>query len=174
MPRIEKARALSLVAAETARLPGRYEGCVMCGMVGGFPADLELLAESPRAVAVLDRFATRPGHVLVVLRRHAESIAALPWEDYAEVQRMSWESARALEHVLAPARVYVAALGAAARLPNSFPHHHVHVIPLPSGGEEDRPARVFSWEHGVHVYAEGEARALAEAIRKAWPARDAR
>ena len=169
MPRIGKTEALALVEAERARLPASYEGCVMCALARGFPPDTVQLAESPRAVVVLDRFAARRGHVLVVLRRHAESIASLPGEEYAEVQKLAWEATRALERVLSPRRTFIAALGAATARINSFPHHHVHVIPIDADDTQDRPAQVLTWELGVHVYAEGEARALGEALRAAWP-----
>ena len=168
MKRINKAEATALLAREDEVLPSRFQGCFMCAIAAGFPGDVEVLASRPRAVAVLDRFASRRGHVLVVLRRHEESIAALPWDEYAEVQRLAWEAARAIERTLRPVRVFVAALGSAARLPMSFPHHHVHVIPLFDGDERDRPAEVLSWSTGVSVYEEGEANALAEALRGAW------
>ena len=66
---------MALLAREADELPARFEGCAMCGMVEGHPGDLETIAERPCAVAVLDRLGTRPGHLLVILRRHAESIA---------------------------------------------------------------------------------------------------
>ncbi|HVK69722.1 MAG TPA: HIT family protein [Polyangium sp.] len=170
MPRIEKAEALARVEAERQRLPASFDGCVMCALARGFPADTEQLAESPRAVVVLDRFAARRGHVLVVLRRHVESIAALSWDEYAEVQKLAWEATRALERVLAPRRTFVAALGAATARVNSFPHHHVHVIPIEAGDTQDRPAQVLTWELGVYVYEEGEAKALGETLRASWSA----
>ncbi len=128
-----------------------------------------VLAQNEVAVAMLDRFAARPGHVVVVLRRHAETIAGLPWEEYAAVQRLAWEASRALTTVLAPVRVYVAALGATRRIATSFPHHHVHVIPLMDGGENDRPASVLTWAHGIHVYEAGELVTWSERLRAAWP-----
>ncbi|APR84987.1 Hypothetical protein A7982_10336 [Minicystis rosea] len=166
--RIDKPTAMGLLAEERERLPARFAGCAMCGMAGGHPASIEVLAERGHAVAVLDRYASRPGHVLVVLRRHAEAVAELAWEEYADVQRLAWEASRALTRVLDPKRVFVAALGAATPLLMSFPHHHVHVIPLFEGTAADRPAAVLTWEHGVYVYEPGEERALGEALRRAW------
>lgn len=168
MKRLSKIEATALLAREAEVLPARFEGCVMCAVAAGFPEDIEVLASRPGAVAVLDRFATRRGHALVVLRRHEESIAALPWEEYAEVQRLAWETARAMERTLRPVRVFVAALGSARRLPMSFPHYHVHVIPLFDGDARDRPAAVLTWSEGVSVYDEGEASALAGELRGAW------
>src|SRR5262245_28081213 len=108
------------------------------------------LASNGVAVALLDRFAARPFHVVVVLRRHAERLTDLTLEEYAAVQRLAWEAAQALERLLSPKRIYVAALGAAQRIATSFPHYHVHVVPLLSGGPEDRPAEVLTWSNGVY------------------------
>jgi histidine triad (HIT) family protein len=137
-------------------------------MAAGHPAGIEVLAESPAAVAVLDWLGVRRGHALVILRRHVESVAEVPWSEYAEVQRLAWEAARAMERVLSPKRIFVASLGSAKRLPISFPHHHVHVIPLYDGGEIDRPSEVLTWRNGVVLYAPEEAAELGAALRAAW------
>ena len=168
MRRISKTEALDLVAAEAAEIEARFAGCAMCAVSA---APRGLLASNAAAVAVLDRFAARPGHVVVVLRRHVESLASLPWDEYAAVQRLAWEAAQALTRALAPRRLYVAALGSASRIAISFPHHHVHVLPLAGGGEEDRPAEVLTWRHGIHVYEAGEFEEWAERLRAAWPER---
>jgi diadenosine tetraphosphate (Ap4A) HIT family hydrolase len=167
--RISKPEALSLVAAEAAEIEARFAGCAMCGVIAGAPPARAKLAENDAAVAVLDRFAARPAHVVVVLRRHLERVTDLPWDDYAAVQRLAWEAARALDRALSPRRVYVASLGSARAIATSFPHHHVHVVPLADGGEGDRPAEVLTWSRGVFVYEEGEAERLAEQLREAWP-----
>jgi histidine triad (HIT) family protein len=165
---IDKPEALAAIDREREALPARFAGCTMCGLTSGHPADLAILAERERAVAVIDRYACRRGHVLVVLRRHVEAIADLSWDEYADVQRLAWETSRALTRVLAPKRIFVAALGSPVPLPMSFPHHHVHVIPLFDGGEIDRPAAVLTWSRGVLVYEPGEEQELASALRKAW------
>jgi diadenosine tetraphosphate (Ap4A) HIT family hydrolase len=167
---VEKAEAMALLEREAGALADRFAGCAMCGMVAGHPADLQVLAERPAAVAVLDRLATRRGHVLVILRRHAESIEEMPWSEYAAVQRLCWEAARAVERTLRPRRIFVASLGSATQLKMSFPHHHVHVLPLFDGGESDRPSEVLTWRHGVFLYTPEEARALADTLRQAWDA----
>lgn len=167
MRHISRTEALALVAAEAAELEARFAGCAMCAAAAGSPPE-GLLASNEAAIARLARFAARPGHVVVVLRRHVESVALLPWEEYAAVQRLAWEAARALTAALAPARVYVAALGSARRIATSFPHHHVHVIPLADGGEEDRPASVLTWQNGMFVHEPGEMEAWASRVRAAW------
>lgn len=141
MKRLAKDAALAAVPQATSR-------CTLCELA----RDAEPLAMSERAVAVLDRFACRPGHVLVLLRRHAENIAALEWPEYAELQQLAWRVSRGLDRVFAPRRIYIAALGSAEPLAISFPHVHLHVVPLTDGGEADRPADVFTWAHGMYVF----------------------
>lgn len=170
MRKVTKAAALEALAVEAGALPERYGGCAMCAVAAGHPPGTEVLAENDAAVAVLDRYAARPGHVLVVLRAHVEQVWDLPWEAYAAVQRLAWEAARAAARVAAPRRVFVAALGSPDPLLMSFPHHHVHVLPVAEGGPTARPAEVFTWSAGVYVYEPGEARALADALRAAWGA----
>lgn len=162
MKRLGKAEALARVAAD------RNSACLMCGVI----AESEPIAASDHAVAVLDRYAARPGHVLVVLRRHAERIAAIAWPEYEAMQRLAWQVAGALEAVLSPNRIYVAALGSSVPLATSSPHVHLHVIPLADGGELDRPANVLTWANGMYVFdSRDEERALAARIRDGLPSR---
>lgn len=167
MPRISKEEALVLASQEWEQLPAKYNRCAMCALIDNYPQQLEILAENPHAVAVLDRFAVRRGHVLIVLRRHVESVAELGWAEYSSVQRLTWEATQIVEKTLRPTRTFIAALGSTAKLPNTFAHHHVHVIPLEEGSE-DRPSRVFSWEPGVYVYSVDEAQEVAAQLRERW------
>ena len=92
---------------------------------------------------------------------------------HLEIQRLVWEANMTLQHLFAPRRIYTATLGSPAA-PTldppamSFPHLHVHVIPIYEDGESARPAAIFSWTAGVWLYDEGEAEALARDIRAAW------
>ncbi len=147
MKRLPKEAALA-----DAQARGQGGGCLGCELV----RDAEPLATSEHAVVVLDRYAARPGHVLVLLRRHEENLAALPWPEYADLQHLAWKTCRALDQVLAPRRIYVAALGSAERLATSFPHLHLHVIPLSDGGESDRPAGVLTWAFGMYVFEDAD------------------
>lgn len=151
-------------AAALERLAGEPPGCAMCRL----GRDGDAIVESPHAIAVLDRYASRPGHVLIALRQHEERIAAVAWDAYADLQRLAWELCRALDDELAPRRIYVAALGSAAQLATSFPHVHLHLVPLADGGDADRPASVFTWEHGMYIFdSRDEERTLRERLRAA-------
>ena len=157
MKRISKDDALARVASEAA------SECAMCAALGA-PS----VASSEHAIAVLDRFAARPGHVLVVARRHEERVTSLSVTEYLDMQRLAFEISGAIERVLSPKRVFVAALGSPETRATSFPHVHLHVVPLADGGEDDRPARVFTWEQGVFVFeGDDEEERMRAAIRAA-------
>jgi len=168
MRRISKTDALRLVEQDAPAL-ARFSGCPMCALAAGSEATV---LERDGVLVALDRFAARRGHLLVVLRRHVETLRELAWTEYLAVQRLAWEASRAVDAALKPRHVYVAALGTATARPMSFPHHHVHVVPLYDGDERDRPSEVFSWSRGVEIYEAGEAQALIGAVREAWPRGD--
>lgn len=142
-----------------------FDGCGMCALAAG--ANGPVVRETPLATCALNRLAARPGHLVIALRRHVERIAALSWEEYEAVQRLAWEAARAVEAVLSPPHVFVASLGSPVATTKSFPHVHVHVVPLADGGEVDRPANVFTWDSLV-AYEDEEANRLASRLRTAW------
>jgi diadenosine tetraphosphate (Ap4A) HIT family hydrolase len=158
--RLAKADALAQIASE------RGTGCTMCALASA--DDAGALAANAHAVAILDRYAARPGHALVILRRHEEQLAALARDEHAALHDLGWQVARAIDRALAPKRIYVAALGSAAARSTSFPHVHLHVVPLADGGDADRPAEVFTWERGIYVFDDAaEERALVTSLRAA-------
>lgn len=175
MRRVEKAEALELLGVNRRELLGDdTRGCVMCALVtraAGKPAVPELLAENEHGVALLDRFGSTLGHVLVIARQHVLDTAELPWPVYSELQRLNYEACCALRRAFMPARVFSAILGASAELPMSFPHFHIHAIPIYETDERARPAHVLSWSTGVLAYEASEFSQLSEQIRVAWPAR---
>jgi histidine triad (HIT) family protein len=141
--------------------------CTMCHLASP-SSDTPIIAESEHGVVVLDGFAATAGHLLVIARQHLERPADIPWVVYSDLQHLVWRANRCVEEVLRPVRVYTAALGSAAPLPMSFPHFHVHVVPIYTTDEEARPARVFSWSSGVVRYEPGEAEQLAHDLRQSW------
>ena len=166
--KLEKAEALQALDLERTRLALGPDDCVMCALVrGGFFG--EMVAENAAGIVVLDRFGSRPGHLLVVSRAHVHSAQELGWASYADLQKLAFDASAALDHVLSPVRVWIAALGAPDAVPMSFPHYHVHVLPIHERGESSRPARVFSWSEGVVTYDEAEAFSLTRALRAAVP-----
>lgn len=169
MPRtIEKPEALELLEKNRRELLPNGEGCVMCALVRRARESSELLAESEHGVALLDRFGSRVGHVIIVSRRHVEDTAELSWEAYSDLQRLAYDASGVLRTTLGPARIFIAILGASSELPMSFPHFHIHALPVYDTDERARPAFVFSWSAGVLVYSDEEARELSTRLRAAW------
>ncbi len=157
---LAKPEVLARVEAEHAG------GCTMCNAL----KSAEPIAENEHAIAIFDRYASRPGHVLVVLRRHEEKLTALGWPEYEALHRLAWQLCRAIEVTQSPVRIFVASLGSAQPLATSFPHIHLHIVPLSDGGEVDRPANVFTWTHGMYVFeSASEERELLATLRAALP-----
>lgn len=139
------------------------EGCVPCAL-----ARAEALAASTHAVAVLSRFPTRWGHVLVILREHVERLDEVPPEVWLDASALAHAAGRAVERALEPARCYVASLGTSEPdLPMTFPHLHFHVIPVAERAA--RPADVLTWKHGVYEGTDEEWAELRAGLREAWP-----
>ncbi len=141
--------------------------CAMCMLADPAHAPDDVLFATEHAVARLDRYGATHGHVMAVLRGHETRLEALPWDRYEALHRAAWAASRAVSTALAPLRVWVAALGAPEAVAQSFPHCHVHVIPLHEGGDAARPARVLSSSSGVVMYDDDEARALVQRLRDA-------
>lgn len=165
---LHKAEALQQLERERQRLGLEPEDCMMCALThGGHLGDI--VDENDAGIVVLDRFGSRPGHLLVVSRAHVHSAQELGWSRYAQLQKLAFDASAALDQVLSPVRVWLAALGAPDAVPMSFPHYHVHVLPIHERGESSRPARVFSWSEGVVTYDEAEALLLTRELRAALP-----
>lgn len=172
MPRlIDKSQALRLLAVEREALLTEDHDCLLCALVRRAVARSDVIAENEQGVVLLDRFGSREGHLIIVSRRHVEKTTALAFAEYVELQRLAYEACVAIERCLAPLRTFVAVLGASDPVPMSFPHFHIHVLPVYEAGEAARPANVLSWTtSGVLVYEDSEARALVARLREAWPA----
>ncbi len=101
--------------------------CTFCAIVGG-AAPAHVVLDSPSALAFLDHRPLFVGHVLVVPRRHVETLLDLeevgPF--FAEVQRL----AGAVERGLGAQGTFVAINN---RVSQSVPHLHVHVVPRRKG-----------------------------------------
>lgn len=161
---------MELLAVEREALLGKGPGCVLCALVRRAREGSNLIAETEHGIALLDRFASRPGHVIVVSRRHVERTTALGHAAYVELQGLAYDACIAVERCLNPVRTFVAVLGASESVPMSFPHFHIHVLPVYETGEAARPANVFSWTTaGIVIYDDAEARELVHRLKSNWP-----
>lgn len=163
---VDKPEALRLL--ETWKRGLRDASCLPCALLREAEPNAHVIAAHEHGVVLLNQFAQRRGHLMVVSRRHVEHAHELGWNAYSELQHLAYDAALALQRVLTPARVFSAVLGSSAALATSYPHLHIHVCPVFETDERARPARVFSWSEGVVVYEEHEARALAQSLREAF------
>jgi len=165
---IEKDAALAQLAEHKHELLAGSSGCVMCALVTDDAGPMRV-AESAHGAVLLDRFACRYGHLMIVAKRHVERASSLSWEVYRDLQRLTFDAICVIDAHFKPARVFTATLGAAVELPQTYAHYHVHVIPVYETDERARPARVLSWSEGVVVYDDAEAESLCRELSKAWP-----
>ena len=158
MRRIDRAAALARIAA------GPPSDCVPCDLA----RCPDPLARSAHAVAVLTRYPVRWGHVMVILRAHAERLGDVAPEVWADASRLAHAAAVAVERALDPARCYVASLGTSDdSLPMTFPHLHLHVIPVADPAA--RPSDVLTWRNGIVDGAPDEWAALRARLLDVWP-----
>ncbi|MFF5126944.1 HIT family protein [Streptomyces syringium] len=99
--------------------------CVFCAIMAGEQPGHRVF-EDETAVAFLDARPLFPGHVLVVPRRHVETLTDLPVGDVGPFFTRVRLIAGAVERGMDAAGSFVAANN---RISQSVPHFHVHVVP---------------------------------------------
>ncbi|MEV5241104.1 HIT family protein [Streptomyces cinnamoneus] len=132
--------------------------CIFCAIATGGAAGHRVL-DDETAVAFLDARPLFPGHVLVVPKRHAETLTDLAAEEvgpfFTRVQRV----AGAVERAMGAAGSFVAANN---RVSQSVPHFHVHVVPR----NRKDGLRGFFWPRTRYA-SEEEAAQVAARVRRA-------
>ncbi|GGO90761.1 HIT family protein [Wenjunlia tyrosinilytica] len=114
--------------------------CLFCEIAAGDVSSHRVF-EDDTAVAFLDHRPLFPGHVLVVPRRHAETLTDLPPDELGPFFARVRDVTGAVERGMGAAGSFVAANN---RISQSVPHFHVHVVPRnPKDG-----LRGFFWPRG--------------------------
>jgi histidine triad (HIT) family protein len=133
-------------------------GCLFCQIEGGqMPAHVVL--DEPEVVAFLDIRPLFPGHVLVVPKRHVETLIDLPAELVEPLFGATRRLSGAVEAAMAADGTFIAINN---RVSQSVPHLHVHVVPR----KRKDGLRGFMWPR--QRYADDAAMAhTAGAIREA-------
>lgn len=105
--------------------------CAFCRILRGeLPATI--VAESPRAVAIVDLRQFHVGHVIVITRRHVHDIRDADADTAADVFMLTARVARAVQAAYAPEGISLwHSAGEAAN--QEVPHLHVHVHPRVMG-----------------------------------------
>jgi histidine triad (HIT) family protein len=100
-------------------------GCPFCQIVaGGMSA--HIVVDEPEVVGFLDIRPLFPGHVLVIPKRHVETLVDLPPALVEPLFATTRRVAAAVERAMGADGSFVAVNN---RVSQSVPHLHVHVVP---------------------------------------------
>jgi histidine triad (HIT) family protein len=112
------------------QIKNKMKNCAFCKIVKGELPAVKLW-EDEKYFIFLDNQPVKPGHVLVLPKKHTDYIFDLNDKEYIELMLKSKEVSKILKNKLNPKRVGIAVEGF------GVPHVHVHLIPLDKGGEID-------------------------------------
>jgi len=131
--------------------------CLFCRIASGEEPG-HLVLDEPDVVGFLDVRPLFPGHVLVVPRRHVDTLVDLPADLRDPLLGAAQRVAAAVVEGLGAQGSFVAMNNTVSQ---SVPHLHVHVVPRTKGDG----LRGFFWPRTR--YAEGEAEQTAQRLRRA-------
>lgn len=97
--------------------------CPFCRIAAAEPGNASIL-ENESAVAFLDIRPIRPGHVLIVPRRHEPDFWSLTAQEQQDIMALARQVAEAQRTLFSPVKVGLLVAGF------EVPHAHVHVAPL--------------------------------------------
>ncbi len=103
--------------------------CVFCSIVSG-ETSADVVLDEPDLVAFLDRRPVFKGHVLLVPRRHVDTLLDLPADLHATLLGAARRLAAAAVEGLGAQGSFVAMNNVVSQ---SVPHLHVHVVPRTKG-----------------------------------------
>ena len=101
--------------------------CTFCDLIAG-AAEVSVCYEDADAIAFMDIQPVNPGHLLVVPRRHFESLADIPAELAMDLFAVATRLAPVVMKVAGAAGMNIVVNSGAAAGQDVF-HYHVHVIP---------------------------------------------
>ncbi|GAA6060734.1 hypothetical protein JCM10212_003778 [Sporobolomyces blumeae] len=103
------------------------DGCTFCEIVGGIQ-DAHTVYEDDDVLAFLDILPIRPGHLLVVPKRHFQRVTNLPDDLSAKVGRALPRIARGLCRAMEQPDFNIVSNQGHAQV---VPHIHFHLVPAP-------------------------------------------
>lgn len=106
--------------------------CIFCGIIAGRLAAARVLDEGG-AVAFMDAFPFRPGHVLVTLRRHTALAGELEGTERAGLIEAGNRVANAMRVALPGCQAINWIINDGRAAGQSVPHVHLHLIPRQTG-----------------------------------------
>jgi len=105
--------------------PQPEESCIFC-RIGTGQLTAARVFEDDSCVAFLDYRPVFPGHVLLIPRKHYETLADLPADQIAPFFTNAQLLSRAVEQGMLAEGTFV---GINNRVSQSVPHLHVHIVP---------------------------------------------
>jgi len=135
------------------------EGCIFCRFPAeeGAEADRRnlILGRSAHSFAILNKYPYNNGHLMVIPRHHIAELAAVPAEEYADLNRLLQQSVDILGRVYLPAGYNIGMnLGRVAGA-GIADHLHWHVVPRWGGDTNFMPViseTKVMIEHLMHSY----------------------
>lgn len=138
------------------RAAHKSEGCLFCRVARGHADRRDLvLARTPHAMLMLNRYPYNPAHLMVAVRRHAGQFHELDAAERTELLELTALAERALAAEYAPHGINYG-LNAGRVAGAGFPGHlHLHLVPRWDGDTNFMPVV-------------GETRVLPESLAKTW------
>ena len=102
--------------------------CIFCRIISGEIPAVKIY-ENQKVTAFLDNNPVKPGHVLVVPKKHSDYVFDLDDAEYTELMLESKKVAKILKNRFQPKKVGLVVEGFGVA------HVHVHLIPINKGNE---------------------------------------
>ena len=140
------------------------EKCFLCSLVSG---NAKFILEKNNLVTVfLSEYPRFWGQIMIAPNLHSEKFSSLDEGAWKMMNKAALKSARILEKLFSPARVYIASTGSPENLPMTCPHNHINVIPVYDAAL--KPSQVFTWGNGLYAGREEEWKELFSAVNLEW------
>ncbi|TKY86441.1 hypothetical protein EX895_004590 [Sporisorium graminicola] len=148
------------------------DDCAFCRIVAG-ASPAYIVYEDEHNLAFLDILPLRPGHTLVIPKKHVQQLSHLDVETAASLSNALVQTTRAVGQALGDESLQVITNQIYAQL---VPHVHFHVVPAalrPSSNDKARkaassnPLAAMGLGHGREELDDEEAEQLAAKIRRA-------
>ena len=137
------------------------EGCILCQIVRG-EAPASIVYEDDTVIAFLDNVPISPGHVLVIPRRHAASLAELDPDDGRQVFHVAQKVTAVLRRSGLRCDAANLLLNDGVEAGQRVFHIHMHVIPRYAGQSLRSHGRGFAPPDQLAEQAERIRRALGQ------------
>jgi len=125
------------------------QGCIFCNI-----PETEIIAENDLALAFFDKFPVNQGHVLVVPKRHVETLFDADWQEVMAIDKLIFEVKDILQNRFNPDGFNIGVnVGQAAG--QTIFHLHYHVIPRFAGDVENPRGGIRNIKPSLVPYLEG-------------------